>query len=85
MFAEPIATIQLLNTFEDIPTSSSKIRGVSKLLTSIRQGIGEYTKKKISLIFEIWELTTSSTILSSRITNFKEYLQTNMENDEKFY
>ena len=51
----------------------------------MRQYIGENIKKLISLIFEIWKLGTSSTILSSRITNFKEYLQTDLNNDEIFY
>jgi hypothetical protein len=85
LFVEPIATIQPLNTLEDIPEYSSRIRGASKLLITIRQYIGENIKKRISLIFEIWELGTSSTILSSRITNFKEYLQKDLDNDEKFY
>jgi hypothetical protein len=54
-------------------------------LTTIRQYIGENIQKIIALIFEIWELGTSSTILSSRITNFKEYLQKDLDSDEKFY
>jgi hypothetical protein len=37
------------------------------------------------LIFDIWELGTSSTILSSRTTSFKEYLQNDLDNDEKFH
>lgn len=84
-FFKPTATIQPLNTFEDISTYSSQIRGASKLLVAIRQYVGKNIKKRISLIFEIWELATIFTILYSRITNFKEYLQTDLENDEKFY
>jgi hypothetical protein len=54
-------------------------------LIAIRQYIRENIQKKIALIFEIWELGTSSTILSSRITTFKEYLQNELDSDEKFY
>jgi len=41
--------------------------------------------KIIYLIQEIWELAQSSTNFSMRVTNFKEYLQKDMENDEGFY
>jgi len=85
LFVEPIATIQPLNTLEHTLEPRSRIRGALKLLIAIRRYIGENIQKTITLIFEIWKLGTSSTILSSRITNFKEYLQKDLDNDEKIY
>jgi hypothetical protein len=37
------------------------------------------------LILEIWELTTNSTTLSTRVLQLKEYLQKDLENDGFFY
>jgi hypothetical protein len=62
-----------------------RLRSASSLLTTIRKYIGDNIQKRISLILEIWELATSSTTLSSRILNFKEYLQKDLDNDEHFY
>jgi hypothetical protein len=55
------------------------------LLENYQRYIGDNIQKRIALIIEIWELATSSTTLSSRILNFKEYLQKELDNDEKFY
>jgi hypothetical protein len=54
-------------------------------LTTIGKYIGDNIQKRIDLILEIWKLATSSTSLSSRILNFKDYLQKDLENDEHFY
>jgi hypothetical protein len=70
---------------EDIPESSSRLKGASSMLTTIRKYVGDNIKKRVTLIFDIWELATSSTTLSTRILNFKEYLQKYLENDEHFY
>jgi hypothetical protein len=85
LFVDPIDTIQPLNTLEDTLESRFRIRSSSKLLIVITQYIRENIQKRIALIFEIWELGTSSTILSSRITNFKSYLQKDLDSDEKIY
>ena len=45
---------------------------------------GDEIHKIIDLIQEIWELAQSSTNFATRITNFKEYLQKDLENDESF-
>jgi hypothetical protein len=81
---EIITTIHPLNTLEDTHESSYIIMSASKLLASIIHHIGENIKDiNIALIIERRELCTSSTILSSRIMNFKEYVQKDLDNDEK--
>jgi hypothetical protein len=54
-------------------------------LTTIRKYVGDNIKKRVTLILDIWELDTSSTSISTRILNLKEYLQKDLENDEHFY
>jgi hypothetical protein len=39
----------------------------------------------MTLILETWELATSFVSLGSRMTNFRQYLQVDLENDEEFY
>jgi hypothetical protein len=39
----------------------------------------------MSLILETWELENNFVSLGSRITNFRQYLQVDLENDEEFY
>jgi len=85
LFVDPIVAISPLNSLEDIIDSSSRLRSVSSLLMTIRKYIGDNIHKRIYLILEIWELATTSTTLSSRILNFREYFQKHLENDEHFY
>jgi hypothetical protein len=54
-------------------------------LTTIRKYVGDNIKKRVTLILDDWELATSSTSISTRILNLKEYLQKDLENDEHFY
>jgi hypothetical protein len=82
---EPITTIQPLCSLEDVPKTSSSLKGSSSLLVVIRKYIGDSLKKRITLTLEIWELTTSSTTFSTRVLHFKEYLQKDLENVEGFY
>jgi hypothetical protein len=85
LFIEPITTIQPLCSLEDVPETSSRLKGSSSLLVVIRKYIGDSIKKRIALILEIWELATCSTTFSTRVLHFKEYLQKYLENDEGFY
>jgi len=39
----------------------------------------------MSLIIKTWVLATSFVSLGSRMTNFKQYLQVDLENEEEFY
>jgi len=55
------------------------------LLDVVRRYVGENIKKRMSLILEAWETASSFVSLGSRITNLKQYLQANIENDEDFY
>jgi hypothetical protein len=85
LFVEPITTIQPLCSLEDVPETSSRLKGSSSLLMVVRKYIGDNIKRRIALILEIWELATNSTTLSTRVLHFKEYLQKDLENDEIFY
>jgi uncharacterized coiled-coil DUF342 family protein len=85
LFPEPLNTIQQTITLEYIPESINKCKGSSSLLQTTRKYIGDKIHKIIDLIQEIWELAQGSTEFATRITNFKEYLQKYMENDEGFY
>ena len=63
LFVEPIATIQPLWSLEDVPETSSRMKGSSSLLMDITKYIGDNIKRRIALILEIWELATNSTTL----------------------
>ena len=84
LFPEPLNTIQPTLVLENILESNSKCKGSSSLLQAIRKYVGDAIQKWIDLIQEIWDLAQSTANFSSRITNFKEYLQKDLENDEGF-
>jgi hypothetical protein len=77
--------MQPWKSLDGTPESSSRLRGTSSLLTSIRRYVGENIKKIMSLILETWELENNFVSLGSRMTNFRQYLQDDLENDEEFY
>jgi hypothetical protein len=54
-------------------------------LKTIIKYVGDNIKNRVTLILDIWELETSSTNISTRISNLKEYLQKDLENDEHFF
>jgi hypothetical protein len=85
LFPEPLNTIQPTLVLEDIPESNNKCKGSSSLLQAIRKYVGDAIQKRIDLIQEIWDLAQSVSNFLTRITNFKEYLQKDLENDEGFY
>jgi hypothetical protein len=85
LFASPIATIQPLRSLQGRLESSSRLEGTSSFLTAIKRYVSENIQKRMSLIVETWELTTSFVSLGLRLTNFRQYLQANLKNDEEFY
>jgi hypothetical protein len=48
-------------------------------LTSIKKYFIDNINKRVTLILDDWELATSSTSISTRILNLKEYLQKDLE------
>jgi hypothetical protein len=72
LFSSPIATIQPLRTLEGRPESSSRLKGTSSFLVSIRRYVGENIQKRMSLILETWELATNFVSLGSRMTHFRQ-------------
>jgi hypothetical protein len=68
-----------------MPESRSKLNDASVILKNIKKYVGDNIKNNATLILDIWEVTTSSTTLSARILNLKEYIQNDLENDENFY
>jgi len=67
------------------PESSSRLKETSSLIVAIKRYVGENIKKRMSLILEEWELVNIFVSLGSKITNLRQYLQENLENDEGFY
>jgi hypothetical protein len=83
LFAIPITTIHwALRMLEGRPESNSILKVTSSFLASIRRYVSENIQKRMSLILETWELTTSFVSIGSRMKNFKQYLQEDLENDE---
>jgi hypothetical protein len=74
-----------LRSLEGRPKSNSKLKGTSSLLATIMRYAGENIPKRMYLIHETCELTTNIVCLGSRMTNFRKYLQVDLENDEEFY
>jgi len=70
---------------ENDPESNIKYKVSSILLQKIRKYIGDAILKRIIIIQEIWDLAQIIATFSTRIQNFKEYLQKDLENDEGFY
>jgi hypothetical protein len=54
-------------------------------LRAITKYVGDGIQKRMDLILEIWDLAQRATNFAAIITNFKEYLQKDLYNDEYFY
>ena len=85
LFSNPITTIKPLKTLEGILESSSRLKGTSCLLVTIKRYVGENIQKWISLILETWDMETNFVSLGSRMAHYRQYLQADLENDEDFY
>jgi hypothetical protein len=84
LFQEPSISMQPILELEEVLESSTKYKGPSSLLQAIRKYVGDAIQKRVDVIQEIWELAQSIASFSSRIENFKEYMQKYLENDEGF-
>jgi hypothetical protein len=80
-----LSSIQPTFELEYILENNTKYKGSSILLQVVRKYVGDAIQKRIDIIQEIWELAQSIASVSSRIQNFKEYLQKDLENDEWFF
>jgi hypothetical protein len=85
ILATHVSTIQPWKSSDRTLESSLRIKGTSSLLVAARHYIKENIKKRMSLILETWELANSFVSLGSKIQNFREYLQVDLNNDEGFY
>jgi hypothetical protein len=85
LFPKPLSSIQPILELEDIPESSTKCKGSSSLLQVVRKYVGDAIQKRIDIIHKICEISQSISSFSSRIHNFKEYLEKDLENDEGFF
>jgi hypothetical protein len=72
----------LKDRIEELESYLIPLSVFSSLLASIRRYVKENIQKRTSLILETWEMETSFVSLSSRMTNFRQYLQVDLENDE---
>jgi hypothetical protein len=68
-----------------MPESSNKCKVSSSLLQAIIKYVGDGIHKIIYLIQEIWDIAQNVANFATIITNFKQYLQNDLENDEGFY
>jgi hypothetical protein len=85
LFPEPLSYVQPILELEEIPESNMKYKGSSSLFRDVRKYVGDTIQKWVDIIQEIWELAQNIVIFSSRIENFKEYLQKDLEIDEGFF
>jgi hypothetical protein len=52
LFVEPISTLRPIDISEDAPESSSKLKGASSLLTTIRKYVADNINKRVTLILD---------------------------------
>ena len=72
LFGSPITTIQPWKILEGRLESSSRLKGTSSLLVSIRKYIRENIQKRMSLILETWELENNEEFYKGAISTFIE-------------
>jgi hypothetical protein len=85
IFSSLIAIMQPLKSLDGTPESSLRLRGTSSLLAAVRRYVGENIKKIMSLVLETWELANNFVSLGSRMKNYRQYLQIDLENEDDFY
>jgi hypothetical protein len=61
------------------------VRKSSKSLRGIKLYIVESIHKRLNIISQAWEVSSSLRDFSQRITTFMEYLKKDLEHDESFY
>lgn len=85
LFDELISTFKPSQASTNNPKGNSRIKAISILLITIRQYMANNINKRVDTILEVWEVATTSAILSLKINSSIEYLQKDLENDEMFY
>jgi hypothetical protein len=85
ILASPIAMIHPRKSFQETPESSARVKGISNLIIATRHFVEENIKKRMSLILELWDMEKIFASLGLRIQNTREYLNTDLKNDEGFY
>jgi hypothetical protein len=70
---------------QSTPGTSTRVKKATKLLSGVRLYVTENINKRLDIISEAWEVSTSLRNLSQWITTFMEYLQKDLEHDELFY
>jgi hypothetical protein len=85
ILASLIAMIRPEQFFQETPKSSARVKGISSLIISTRHFFKENINKIMSLILELWDLAKCVASISLKIQNTREYLNTDLKNDEGFY
>jgi hypothetical protein len=85
ILASPVAMICPGKGLQENPEPSARVKGISNLIISTRHFVEENIKKRMSLIVELWDMAKGFASLSLRIQNTREYLNSNLKNDEGFY
>ena len=85
ILASPFTMIRPRKGLQENRRSSSRVKGISSLITTTRHFVEQNIKNRISLILELWDMEKSFTSLGLRIQNTKEYLNSDLKNDEGFY
>jgi hypothetical protein len=80
-----VSMIHLGKGIQENPKSSSRVKGISSLITNIWHFVEHNIKKRMSLILELWDIAKSSNNIGLRIQNTKEYLNLDLKNDEGLY
>jgi hypothetical protein len=62
-----------------------KLKGSSRLLTTVRSYVERNIKKRMALITEAWEVLKNIVSSGSSAHAFHEYLQVDLKNEEGFY
>jgi hypothetical protein len=81
----PVAMSCPGKSFQETPESSTRVKRISNLIVVTRNFVTENIKKRMSLILELWDMEKIFSSLSLRIQNIREYLNSDLKNDEGFY
>jgi hypothetical protein len=85
ILASPVAMIHPGKGLQENPKSSSRVKGISNLITATQYFVEQNIKKRMSLIMELWDMDKEFHFSWFKIQNTKEYLNSDLKNDEGFY
>jgi hypothetical protein len=80
-----VAMIHPRKSIQENPESSSRVKGDSSSIMTTQHFVEHNIKKRMSLVLELWDMTNSFASPGLRIQNTKEYLNSDLKNDEGFY